>query len=223
MSVSKTVAVLHQTLGFGSKLLFPAPAKIYFCDRSVRMNARKATQHLSILSSFVLRNAGLMLRVHAIIHVVKYHWAAKHGHVWECGNLGYFQQPFARPLEPQTMKRQMSLGWFFLQLKTATRGETGLVETKWHKMNRRSMRLKRIGFNWAGMRRHCQSRTSPWIERHTCDRGQLWPNIHLRGPWNSTCCKAAPRGPWNLRRWNCCFSLFFPQPCVHLWGFYGSS
>ena len=111
----------------------------------------------------------------------------------------------------------------FLQLKTATRGETGLVETKWHKMNRRSMRLKRIGFNWAGTRRHCQSRTSPWIERHTCDRGQLWPNIHLRGPWNSTCCKAAPRGPWNLRRWNCCFSLFFPQPCVHLWGFYGSS
>ena len=117
MSVSKTVAVLHQTLGFGSKLLFPAPAKIYFCDRSVRMNARKATQHLSILSSFVLRNAGLMLRVHAIIHVVKYHWAAKHGHVWECGNLGYFQQPFARPLEPQTMKRQMSLGWFFLAIK----------------------------------------------------------------------------------------------------------
>ena len=110
MSVSKTVAVLHQALGFGSKLLFPAPAKIYFCDRSVRMNARNATQHLSILSSFVLRNAGLMLRVHAIIHVVKYHWAAKHGHVWECGNLGYFQQPFARPLEPQTMKRQMSLG-----------------------------------------------------------------------------------------------------------------
>lgn len=120
MSVSKFVAVLHQSLNSGSKFLFPAPAKIYLCDRSVRTNARKATQHLSILSPFVLRNAGLMLRGHAI-HVVKFPWAAKHGHAWECGNLGYFQQPFARP--PGTSRDETSdvTRTIFLQLKTAAK------------------------------------------------------------------------------------------------------
>jgi hypothetical protein len=86
-------------------------------------------------------------------------------------------------------------------------------------MNRRSMRLKRIGFNWAGMRRHCQSRTSPWIERHTCDRGQLWPNIHLRGPWNSTCCKAAPRGPATCQGGIGFFKLFSPSRVFTFGGF----